>query len=132
MLRYSKTRRTPRPLPFSEQRVLQIKMLLDDTPEQEWSLSTLAAMAELSPWHYLRQFKALVGIPPHAYQVQARLRKAKTLMLHGHTLAALSSQCGFSDQSHFTRHFKNAFGATPGSFIQSIVWDHTAREPLLG
>lgn len=132
MLRYSKTRRTPRPLPFSEQRVLQTKMLLDDTPEQEWSLTTLAAMAELSPWHYLRQFKALVGIPPHAYQVQARLRKAKTLMLHGHTLAAVSSQCGFSDQSHFTRHFKNAFGATPGSFIQRIVWDQTERAPLLG
>ncbi|MGL9736415.1 MAG: helix-turn-helix transcriptional regulator [Symbiopectobacterium sp.] len=84
------------------------------------------------PVALLRQFKALVGIPPHAYQVQAWLRKAKTLMLHGHTLAMVSSQCGFSDQSHFARHFKNAFGATPGSFIQNIVWDHTVREPLLG
>ena len=118
MLRYSRTRRA---LPLSEQRVLQTKSLLDSCPEQEWSLTTLAAMVELSPWHFLRQFKRLVGMPPHAYLVQARLRKANALMLQGNTLSSVSMQCGFSDQSHFSRHFKSSYGVTPDIFMQGQV-----------
>lgn len=121
MLRYSKTRRAPVFVPLSEQRVLRTKELLDTCPEQAWSLTALAQLAELSPWHFLRQFKALVGMPPHAYQVQARLRKARGLLLQGNAIATVSTLCGFSDQSHFSRHFKNAFGVTPGIFTQGIV-----------
>lgn len=121
MLRYSKTRQTPTTQPLSALRVLRTKELLDSCPEQEWSLTALAQMAELSPWHYLRQFKALVGIPPHAYQVQARLRKARALLLQGNPIATASTLSGFSDQSHFSRHFKSAFGVTPGVFAQGMT-----------
>ncbi len=126
MLRYGKTRPSPRPLPAAAQRVQSARARLDAHPETDLSLVELADAAGLSPWHFLRQFKAVVGIPPHAYLIQVRLRKAKTLLLAGHTPAAVSLQCGFTDQSHFTRHFKQSLGLTPGAFARGSA---TAKPP---
>ncbi len=40
-------------------------------------------MVGLSAWHFLRQFKKYVGLPPHAWLVQARLQKARQLLKQG-------------------------------------------------
>ncbi|WP_375056571.1 AraC family transcriptional regulator [Zobellella sp. DQSA1] len=118
MMRYGKARLPPRKLPSAEQRVRITKELIDSCPEQDMSLMELAETAGLSPWHFLRQFKSVVGIPPHAYLVQARLRKAKALLLKGQSVITVSALCGFTDQSHLHRHFKSSFGITPGEFIR--------------
>ncbi|HGN1201122.1 TPA: helix-turn-helix domain-containing protein [Providencia rettgeri] len=49
------------------------------------------------------------------------LTQGKKLLLAGNTPAEVSNQCGFSDQSHFTRHFKQALGVTPGNFIRHRI-----------
>ncbi|KRW61710.1 AraC family transcriptional regulator [Pseudomonas sp. TTU2014-080ASC] len=121
MMRYGKTRLSPATLPSAEQRILTVKELLDSCPEKEFSLLQLAEIAELSPWHFLRQFKSAVGIPPHAYLIQAKLRKAKDLLLKGQSIATVSALCGFTDQSHLTRHFKSSVGITPGEFIRGVL-----------
>jgi AraC-like DNA-binding protein len=118
MRHYSRTRPSPRAPSAAVQQVRGARERIDAHPEADLSLLDLADTAGLSPWHFLRQFKAAVGIPPHAYQVQARLRLARTLLLAGHAPAAVSLQCGFTDQSHFTRHFKKALGLTPGAFAR--------------
>ncbi len=120
MLRHGKTRVAPRTLSAATQRVLRARDLMDGSPETDVSLVELAEIAELSPWHFLRQFKAVVGMPPHAYLIQARLRKAKSMLHEGSTLAAVSMRCGFTDQSHFNRHFKKSLGVTPGEFSRGI------------
>lgn len=121
MMRHGKTQTEVRPLTKADHAIREVKMLLDDCPEENLSLLELANRAELSPWHFLRQFKNLVGMPPHAYLVQSRLRKATTLLRQGETLSAVSARCGFSDQSHFNRHFKKALGVTPGQFVRAIT-----------
>lgn len=121
MMRHGKTQTEVRPLTKADHAIREVKMLLDDCPEENLSLMELANQAELSPWHFLRQFKSLVGMPPHAYLVQSRLRKATTLLRQGETLTDVSVRCGFSDQSHFTRHFKKALGVTPGQFVRAIA-----------
>lgn len=119
-LRHSKTCRMPHVLPRATRQIVNVKQLLDSCPEHDFSLVELADIAELSPWHFLRQFKAIVGMPPHAYLVQARLRRAKNMLLQGASISTVSVLCGFTDQSHFTRHFKRALGIPPGEFIRGL------------
>ncbi len=118
ILKYNKTRIDMSEITPAKQRISQICELMMSTAEQEHSLNQLAAIAGFSQWHFLRQFKLHTGITPHAFLVQARLHKAKKLLLQGTTSAETSSLCGFSDQSHFTRHFKQALGVTPGHFTR--------------
>ncbi|MEC5343620.1 AraC family transcriptional regulator [Brenneria populi] len=120
MTRHGKSRVSGRDLPDAASHIAGAKALIDACPEQDLSLIELADIATLSPWHFLRQFKKMTGMTPHAYLTQARLRKAKSLLLAGYGILTVSSLCGFSDQSHFSRHFKKAQGITPGEFIRSL------------
>ncbi|MFJ2541121.1 AraC family transcriptional regulator [Pseudomonas sp. NPDC087614] len=118
-MRHGKTKTIGNDFQHAETNMVMLKDFMDSYPERDVSLMQLADMAKLSPWHFLRQFKKTVGITPHAYLVQARLRKSKNLLLQGISISNVATLCGFSDQSHFHRHFKNAMGFTPGEYAHS-------------
>lgn len=80
------------------------------------SLQTLANIAHLSPYHLLRVFEKTMGLPPHLYQQQLRIQKAKQLLATGHPLAVTALSTGFFDQSHFCRQFKKITGLTPAGY----------------
>lgn len=80
------------------------------------SLDELARVANLSSYHLLRVFKDTIGLPPHAYQNQVRVQKARQLLANGWPIAHAAAEAGFVDQSHFSRRFKGIFGITPGQF----------------
>ncbi|EIV1777898.1 helix-turn-helix transcriptional regulator, partial [Vibrio vulnificus] len=61
------------------------------------------------------------GFPPHAYQIQQRLRLAKKLLRQGRRILDVAQECGFHDQSHFHRHFKKAMGVTPGQYVKNLA-----------
>jgi AraC-like DNA-binding protein len=86
--------------------------------DQKISLETLAAEIGLSPYHFLRLFKATVGMTPHAYQMQMRIDQAKTQLIRGEQIANVAADLGFHDQSHLTKHFKAVVGVTPQRFRQ--------------
>lgn len=96
-----------------------MKAFLDDFPQADVSLTELANLAEISPFHLVRAFQKQFGFPPHAYQIQARLRYAKTLLKTGHSISDTAQECGFHDQSHLHRHFKKAMGITPRQYMNS-------------
>ncbi|WP_298289626.1 AraC family transcriptional regulator [Thiomonas sp.] len=92
------------------------------------TLHELARAVGLSPWYLNRAFSRAVGMPPHAWRNQWRLAQAKTLLRQGMPPAEVAVQLGFADQSHLHRHFKRAFGVTPGVFAQrKTVQDAAAR-----
>jgi AraC family transcriptional regulator len=79
------------------------------------SLAELAAVADLSPHHFIRQFRAATGSPPYRYFVRLRLEKAKELIEAGNqSLSEVAHSMGVSDQPHLTRHFQKHFGYSPG------------------
>jgi AraC-like DNA-binding protein len=82
------------------------------------SLEELSGVACLSPFHFHRLFLRNIGISPHEYLIQFRIRKARELLLEGNSIAGVALDLGFIDQSHFTRFFKRVIGVTPGRFIQ--------------
>ena len=58
------------------------------------------------------------GLPPHQYVIARRVERARQLLQAGTnlSLAEVALRAGFSDQSHFCRHFKRLVGVTPGRF----------------
>jgi AraC-like DNA-binding protein len=81
------------------------------------SLAQLGGLAELSPFYLHRVFCAEIGMPPHAYQTQVRINRAKQMLRQRYSLAAVAASTGFADQSHLTRHFRRLVGVTPGRFL---------------
>ena len=104
-------------MPEAQRKVVLVQELLAAEPEREHQLAELAAVVEMSPWHLLRQFKKFTGLPPHAWLVQFRLRKSLYLLKQGCEIATVAQLCGFSDQSHYTRHFKKSLGCTPAQYL---------------
>lgn len=83
------------------------------------SLTTLASVAGLSPYHLLRVFKASTRLPPHAWRNQRRIQRARRLLATGQAIADVALETGFTDQSHFSNRFKDAVGTTPRRYQRS-------------
>ncbi len=96
--------------------VQQVKEYLDAHYWQNPSLSQLAQIAHLSPFHLNRVFRRTVGLPPHAYLTQVRVNRAKRLLCQGQSIARVAAETGFCDRSHFTKRFKRLVGVTPKQY----------------
>ena len=83
-------------------------------------LDDLAAVAHLSPFHLLRVFHKATGLPPHAYQTQVRIHRAKRLLRQRSSITQVALATGFFDQAHFSRQFKRYVGITPGQFVARL------------
>ncbi len=83
------------------------------------SLDQVARYAGLSPFHLHRLFVSRFGIAPHAFVIRERIRLALAAMEAGEGPAGAAAWAGFTDQSHFSRHFCRAVGVTPGRFAAS-------------
>lgn len=83
-------------------------------------LEELAGLAGLSQSHFSQAFKASTGMPPHQWQMQARIEHAKSLLsARKASLSEVAAMTGFADQAHFTRAFRKMSGTTPGRWLRS-------------
>lgn len=97
--------------------VKRIRQFLDEHYAEHVSLLDLARLTRLSPYHLHRSFCRKVGLPPHAYQVQVRVSRARSFLRRGRSISDAAFSAGFVDQSHFSRHFKRLTGVTPGQYL---------------
>lgn len=98
-----------------------VREFLEDNFRENISLEQIAEIADLSSFYLNRVFRQTVGIPPHAYQIQVRVERAKTLLAQDVPIEQAALAVGFFDQSHFTNHFKRLNGFTPGFYQQNIL-----------
>jgi AraC family transcriptional regulator len=83
-------------------------------------LATLAALADLSQSHFCRAFKASTGLAPYQWQLQARIERAKTMLLVSTgSLEDVAQATGFADAVHFGRTFRKLVGATPAAWREN-------------
>ncbi|MEW5958421.1 MAG: AraC family transcriptional regulator [Chloroflexota bacterium] len=115
--RHAADRPALRPAVAAPQSVARVQAYLDSCYARNVSLEELAHLAGLSAFHLTRVFHQTVGLPPHAYLNQVRVREARRLLLAGRPIAAVAFETGFADQSHLTRRFKRIVGVTPGQYI---------------
>ena len=85
--------------------------------KSEISLDDMAAVANLSRFHFARAFKKSVGEPPYAYVLRQRVERAKVLLKTTKMqVNEVAVSTGFKTASHFVRAFQQAVGASPGQF----------------
>jgi AraC-like DNA-binding protein len=109
-----------------EPRVVHIaRELLDDCygDNAQTSLRALALRAGVSPFHLVRVFTRAVGLSPHQYLVQTRIRHATRLLAQGLPCSFVASMTGFADQSHLTTQFKRYLGITPALYQRCLRAD---------
>jgi AraC family transcriptional regulator len=85
--------------------------------DEDLSLTVLADIACLSPYHFSRSFKQAAGVGPQRYVMQRRLERAKRLLRQTHQpLVLIAQETGFADQSHLSQMFRREIGVTPGRY----------------
>jgi AraC family transcriptional regulator len=85
------------------------------------SLNAIARECGLSPSHFTRAFAISVGRPPHQWLLDQRVDMARQLLRESALpLADIAVQCGFADQSHFTRVFSGRTGLSPGRWRRAV------------
>ncbi|QHF30270.1 AraC family transcriptional regulator [Pseudomonas sp. R32] len=95
----------------------QLREYVEGHLDQPLSLGELAALCNLSEYHFARMFRESFGLPPHQYLLARRLAKARQLLRHGQLpLGEVALLCGFASASHFSNRFRQALGATPGAY----------------
>ena len=96
-----------------QKRIDEARDLLHNEYSESQSLFQLARRIGMSPYHFARIFRELVGIPPHQYLRRIRLQRATTLLKLGCPVTKVCFDVGFSNLSHFVNSFRAHFGMTP-------------------
>jgi AraC family transcriptional regulator len=88
---------------------------------EDISLRTLADLARLSPYHFLRCFKESFGEPPHRYWAVRRIERAKALLANpGASITEIALDVGFSTTSALSAAFRRMTGQTPTEYRRSL------------
>ena len=104
-------------LPRRFEKFRNVVSMIEGSLDTRLSIPTLAVAANMSDSHFRRSFKQCFGIAPQEFISQQRLRHAAKLLTQTeHSIAQIALECGFGDQSHFTRQFGRFFGESPRSY----------------
>ncbi len=104
---------------LSKPKLQQVTQYINEHLHEEVKLVEISAIAQISPYHFLRLFKQSMGITPHQYILQRRIDKAKYLLQKSElSIADIAFRVGFCDQSHLTQYFKRIVGVTPRQFLK--------------
>jgi AraC-like DNA-binding protein len=109
--------------------VRTVRRYIEDHYTENVSLDDLARVGGLSAYHLLRVFRSEIGLPPHAFLEQVRINRARKFLRAGGSIADVTFKTGFSDQSHFSRHFKKMTGVTPGQYQKAARLYKTSLRP---
>ena len=84
------------------------------------SLEQLAAVAGLSPFHFLRRFRDHYDVTPQQMLMALRLHQAKRRLAQGAAPAQVAAETGLADQAHLTRAFARRYGVTPARYRKQL------------
>ena len=98
----------------SYDRIMPAIQLIKSDLSQRPSLDDLAAACHLSPSHFSRLFRQIVGSAPQKFDAQIRLKTAASLLKSTDlTVTEIARSVGFDDPAYFARSFRQRFGVTP-------------------
>jgi AraC family transcriptional regulator len=107
-------------MPLSSTRLARVEAFVDANLHAEISLDSLADVASMSTFHFLRAFRAATGATPYHYLIERRLERAAAMLRAGdEDIASVASACGFPRPGYFSARFHRTFGLSPLAFRKS-------------
>ena len=97
----------------------RVQDFIEANLENNLGLADLAALANLGQRQFTLRFKRNTGLAPHQFLLRRRVERARQRVRDRHhdmNLAQIAADCGFYDESHLNRHFKNLLGVTPAQY----------------
>jgi len=102
-------------LPVRQQK--RVVEFIEEHLAEDISLATLAALVDLSVYHFARTFRQSFGVPPHRYHMARRMDRARSLLRRSAlSVTQIGLQIGFRETSSFTRAYRSFAGVTPSEF----------------
>ncbi len=100
-----------------ERRITDVLRWIETEAHERLGLADLARQAGMSPYHFLRTFRQVVGMTPHQYVLRTRLHRAAVrLRRSNEPISTIAFESGFDDLSTFNRRFRRIVGASPGAY----------------
>lgn len=109
------------PPPHDRMLVAKASAIMEDRHAEPLRLETVASQVGLTQFQLIGLYNRVLGMTPHNYLTQARLRRARQLLALGYPIAEAAAETGFYDQSALTRHFKRCYGITPLQFARAVA-----------
>lgn len=114
-------RASRRAAPKDQRRIATVLRHIEAHAEQPLDLEALARMACMSKYHFLRTFRATVGVTPHQHLLGVRMRRAAlALCSSAAPVSTIALDAGFGDLSTFNNHFRGTFGMSPTVLRRSV------------
>jgi AraC-like DNA-binding protein len=112
-------------------RVLRARSRVRDAYDEPLTVASLARTAQLSPFHFLRVYRAAFGETPGHDLARVRLSRARELLARGTSVTETCFAVGFSSLGSFSARFSREFGITPRAFQRAARIVADAPGPLV-
>lgn len=94
----------------------QVKVFINENYADDVSLPQLAALGNMSPFHFNRLFKQVTAATPYNYLLQVRLKQATLQLCNtSSSITDIAFSSGFNSLEHFSAAYKKQFGKSPSA-----------------
>jgi AraC family transcriptional regulator len=103
-----------------QRQLIQVLDYIHAHLDRNIKLSDLAALLDLSQFHFSHLFKQSIGISPYQYSIQQRIERAQQLLKQtDRSITEIALECGFNSHSHLSKQFRQLVGITPKAYRSS-------------
>ena len=112
-------RRLLRPDMDQSEALAALRDAIQSHPEDEWRVEEMARRVHLSPSRFAVVYRQTFGISPAEDVIQARLARARWLLLNRRVaVAQVARECGFASPFYFSRLFRRRMGCAPSDYYR--------------
>lgn len=107
---------------LNDARISKALKLMQNSPQTDWTLESLASEVGMSRSVFFNRFKKLVHETPFSYLTNWRIRQAqKLLMTDNSNISEIAEKVGYQSEAAFNRLFKSKTGQTPAAYRRGNV-----------